>query len=149
MLIVKDDLYEIKKENIEVKICSYLNIINLYLRYLTVYPKEKKVRKQIFNLMKGFFSHLKYEEEILKRLENARISQEDFDDIILSLESLYYIAADYYHDILLDFETTLSVGDFDRVIYRKPEEKYLNEEKKELMIILIEKLEKQHCSKIN
>ena len=130
----KLEINSIRRENLLVIVRTKLNMINLYLRFLAAYPKEKAVRNKIFELMSGFFQHLKNEKEVYDALLKSDLSEEDFKDLLLKIDLLYFEVADYYHDILEDFEIALSLGDFDRVIYRKQCPERLNEENKQLIL---------------
>lgn len=140
-MAIRDDIKEIKRQNLEMVVVKRLEIINLYLKYLVILPKRKDVRKHLVAMMKGFFIHYKNELVILNRLKSAYISQEDYDEIIVELDDLSDENFDFYDAILRDFEITLALKDFDRVMFRRPHVEFLSDEKRDEVLSRIDALE--------
>lgn len=135
------EIKDTKRKTLENKVSMVLDIANIYLKYLVVFPMNANLRRQLLVATKGFFIHMKYENEILNRLDKAVISQEDFTRILNCLDDLYDEAFQYYDHVLDEFETTLSLKDFERIVYKDSSPRYLTEEKREELLCLIDSLE--------
>ena len=139
----KDEIKEIRKENREAKLMMYKEVIILYLKCWFYYPQTPQLRKKLVDMTRGFFKCLKNENEILNLLGEARISQEEFDDFIFSLNSLFERTWDYYDGVLGDFEVAMEINQLHRVLMQKNQTKMIDDEKKELLLRLIKECEKE------
>lgn len=135
------EIIDIKIQNFEVKLVKRLEIISTYLKFLIFYPKNIEIRKHFLNMMRGLFIQFKDEKQVLDRLNSSCISYEDFITILNELDEIFDRTWGYYDDILRDFEITLALEDYDRVMLRKPEIKYFTAEKKDEYLRRIQELE--------
>lgn len=142
--MLRDEIKDIKRENREAKIVMYKEVLILYLKCWFYYPQTPELRKKLITMMSGFFQCLKNEEEILKLLDEASISQEDFDEFILSLDELFECTWDYYDGVLADFEIAIEIDQLHRVLFQKDQVKMIDSEKKEAMFKLIKACEKRN-----
>lgn len=143
----KIEIRDTKQKNREYKISLIIDVINIYLRYLVVFPNKRNLRKQLLIGIKGMFIYLKNENIILNALNEANISFEDYIKILEDLDSLFDEAYDYYDHVLSEFETTLQLHDFERIVYKDSTPKFLNDQKRDEFLQFIASLERKAPTK--
>lgn len=138
---MKFEIKDTKRKTLENKISIWFDIACIYLKYLIVFPERSDLREQLIVATKGFFVHLKNEAIILKRLDQASISYEDYIDILNELDELYDAEYEDCDQILADFETTLSLHDLERLVFRDSGSKFLDGNKMQEILEYIDGLE--------